>query len=245
MKIIGLSRIRNESEIIQDTLDHMSTFCDEVYIYDDTSTDDTVEICDKHPIVKGIIRGAVWDTNRERAEYQNRQAVLDLARRSSQLKSDDWFVYMDADERLEFDINYFKKCSNSIDGVKMTLFDFYITKDDVDKNYKEREWMGPEYRVILFMFKNGSAAGYSIPDQREVTLKGYPTVITTGYVKHYGKSISIQQWEDTCEYYSKNFPKYATKWRNRKGKAIHTKSDFGRTLIKWKDKNDLTKIIRI
>ena len=42
---LGLTRVRNESDIIQFTLDHMSTFCEKIIVYDDCSTDDTVAIC--------------------------------------------------------------------------------------------------------------------------------------------------------------------------------------------------------
>lgn len=245
MKIIGLTRIRNEADIIQDTLDHMATFCDEVYIYDDASTDNTVEICENHSIVKGIIKGDIWDVNRERAEYQNREAVLVLARNEGDLSPDDWFIYMDADERIEFEFTDLKTNPHKIDAIKFRLFDFYITEEDINLGYNERKWMGPEYRDILFMFKNKNAIGYWVPDQREVFLMPSTRVMTAGYVKHYGKSISVQQWEDTCEYYSKTFPKYAKKWEARKGKAIHTVSDFNRPLIEWSEKEDKNKIIKI
>lgn len=246
MKLIGLIRIRNEAEIINDTLNHMAEFCDEVYVYDDASTDNTVEICKAHSIVKGIVCGTSWDTNRERAEYENRQKVFLYARNNANLNGDDWFIYMDADERIDFDFSLFKKdLHNNVDGIVMRLFDFYITEEDKDKHYTERQWLGPEYRDILFMFKNKNAIGYQIPDQRECFLTPNSRIILSGYVKHYGKSISIQQWEDTCEYYATNFPKYADKWNNRRGKAIHDKSDFGRNLIKWNEKNNQKVIVAI
>lgn len=234
--------MRNESEIIIDTLNHMSQFCDEVYIYDDASEDNTVELCKSHSIIKEIIEGKNWDVNRERAEYQNRQNILQLARKNA--SPEDWFIYMDADERIEFDFSKLSKLDDDISGIKMKLFDFYITEEDVDKKYYEREWMGPEYRKILFLFKNKYVQGYHIPDQRECSLSG-GKIIIDGYVKHYGKSISVKQWEDTCEYYSKWFPKYSYKWEKRKGKAIHTKSDFNTELIKWEDKTNPNKIIPI
>tara|TARA_R110000803_G_scaffold136142_1_gene203114 strand:+ start:77 stop:799 length:723 start_codon:yes stop_codon:yes gene_type:complete len=231
MRIIGLTRVRNEGAIIKDTLDHMATFCDEVYVYDDCSTDNTEKICIDHKIVKGVWGGDYWDKDRERAEYKDRQKLLEFAREESNPAPDDWFIYMDADERVEFDINIL----SHTDAVRMRLFDFYITEEDINKHYTEREYIGPEYRDILFMFKNKNTSGYSVPDQREATLTSGTKVIYSGYVKHYGKSISIQQWEDTCEYYATNFPKYSEKWNNRRGKAVHTISDFGRPLIKWED----------
>lgn len=236
MKIIGLTRIRNESKIIQDTLDHMATFCKEVYVYDDASTDDTVAICKAHAVVKGIVESTEWDSDRENAEFQNRQAVLDLARQSSDIQDDDWFIYMDADERIDCNWKTFAKNHEKIDAVMMRLFDFYITEKDKDLNYNYRTMIGPEYRDILFMFKCSNSLGYSNRDQRECNLVPGSRKVIGGYVKHYGKSISIQQWEDTCEYYTTTFPKYSAKWNARRGKAVHTESDFGNPLITWDEK---------
>jgi glycosyltransferase involved in cell wall biosynthesis len=237
MKVIGLTRIRNESDIIQETLDHMSTFCDEVYVYDDCSTDNTVDICNKHDIVKHVVEGKSWDKDRENAEFENRQEVFLYAKRHADIKHDDWFIYMDADERIDLDWDLFKRYSNTVDAVMMKLYDYYITEEDKDKHYSERQWLGPEYRPILFLFKNNNAIGYHNRDQRECHLTPNSRVTMVGSVKHYGKSISIQQWEDTCEYYATTFPKYADKWNARRGKAIHTESDFGYPLIKWEERD--------
>ena len=243
MRIIGLTRVRNESEIILDTLEHMGEFCDVIYVYDDLSTDNTIELCESHPKVRKVIRGTNWDRDRARAEFQNRQTIFKYALEDYKPNNDDWFIYMDADERIEFDFNMLK--DPTIGGVKMKLFDFYITEEDKHLDYKNRKWMGPEYRIILFMFKVENSLGYFNLDQRECSLKPSTNVITSGYVRHYGKSISIKQWEDTCEYYSKFFPMYSEKWEKRKGKAIHTRSDFDRELIQWEDKKKKKKIVRI
>jgi hypothetical protein len=55
-------------------------------------------------------------------------------------------------------------------------------------------------------------------------------VETSLYCQHYGKSLSVEHWEETCEYYMRHFPfdTYGRKWRDRKGRAIHTQSDFMR-----------------
>lgn len=243
MKIIGLTRIRNESEIILDTLKHMKKFCDEIYVFDDSSTDNTIEICENSGLINGIFKNTKWDSNRAKAEFQNRQELLTFARKSSNIKPDDWFIYMDADERIDFDFKTLEIIDKNVSGIKMRLFDFYITEEDKNLKYTKRKWIGPEYRDILFLFKNKYASGYTIPDQRECSLKGGIKILK-GFVKHYGKSISIKQWEDTCEYYSKHFPRYSKKWETRKGKAIHNKSDFGRALIKWEDK-EKQKIFKI
>ena len=224
-----ITRIRNEEEIIGDFLSYYKDF--PVYIYDDVSTDNTVDICKSYPNVKGIIQATEWDTDRTRAEYTTRQAVLELALKDNP----EWILYVDADERVEFpDIDLDK-----YDGVRMKLFDFYITEGDKNKKYTEREYLGPEYRDILMMFRNVKGLRYELRDQREMILPNSSLVCDDGYVKHYGKAISIKEWESTCDYYVKYFPEfYKMKWEKRRGKAIHNKSDFGADLIKWEQRFD-------
>ena len=232
MKIFGLTRIRNESLIIKDTLDHLAGFCDAVFVYDDASEDGTFEICKNHKIVKDILRNNEWKEDRLVEEYSNRQDLLNLARLHA--STDDWFVYIDADERIDFDWSLLNKTKSN--AVRMKLFDFYITHEDVDKGYNERKWLGPEYRKIVIAFKNSPELIYKTLDQREVILPKKKKILDSGYVKHYGKAISIDVWEQTCDYYIEYFDKYADKWKARKGKAIHEKSDFSNDLIQWHEK---------
>lgn len=235
MKIIGLTRIRNESRIIKETLDHMATFCDMVFVYDDASTDNTVEICLQHHIVEAVIQSKKWDPNRKRAEWQNRRSVLKLGQKYA--TPNDWFVYMDADERIEFDFSTLKNLPITTIAIRMKLFDFYITPADVKLHYSIRKFCGSEYRNILMCFRNHPKLDYSSPDQREVHLRHKGEILQQGYVKHYGKGISVEQWEETCDYYARFFPKYSAKWNARKGKAVHTVSSFGRPLIQWHEKH--------
>jgi hypothetical protein len=55
------------------------------------------------------------------------------------------------------------------------------------------------------------------------------------HCQHYGKSLSVAHWEETCDYYIRHFPfeTYGKKWTERKGQAIHTQSDFNRPLYAW------------
>jgi len=242
LKLVGITKIRNEELIIQDTLDHFAEFCDGIYVYDDCSTDRTVEICKNHKAVKSILEGESWDTNRIWAETKNRLKIL----RHCQLTEftdffPHWIIFFDADERIEFDFRFFdftRRVCKEFDAVRMRLFDFYITAQDVDKPYHKRRWMGPEYREIIMMFKHSPHLNFNLPDQREVTLKPNAKILNAGYVKHYGKAISVEEWEKTCDYYMTFWPEpYRSKWKSRKGKAIHTKSDFGRNLITWDEKD--------
>jgi glycosyltransferase involved in cell wall biosynthesis len=235
MKIFGLTKIRNEEAIIKDTLDNWGQICDEIYVVDDASTDRTVEICQVHPKVKKVQVVSEWDTDRERAEWVNRQLALTMAQEKA--TPEDWFCYFDADEQLyDFtDWDLFKK----YELISCQLFDIYITPKDVDKSYQQRKWMGPEFRVIPFFFKNSPYLRYWMPDQRVITYDPAVKSVRHGFVKHYSKGISIEQYEATCRYYIDYWPKYSEKWKNRVGKAVKTDmlSDFGNKLIKWKDRD--------
>lgn len=229
MKIAGIARVKNEQEIIRGTLDYFSKWVDAIYIFDDVSTDHTVDICKNHSLVRAIIQNRKWDSNRLRAEYQTRQSILELARRDNPK----FILQFDADERIDWDFRGYE----DYEGVKMKLFDFYITKEDIKKPYYERVWLGPEFRQITMLYKNRPEYNYTNPDQREMLVQ--EPILRTGFVKHYGKAISIKEWEKTCDYYYRYFPEpYKTKWLKRKGKAIHTKSDFGNNLIRWEEKEE-------
>jgi glycosyltransferase involved in cell wall biosynthesis len=231
-KIIGIIRVRNEEDIIKNTLDHVSNFVEGVYVYDDCSTDDTVAICKNHPIVKKVIEGKVWFDNpegRNIAEGALRQRVYVEA----MTEKPEWIYYFDADEYADLEGIDFKA-----DAYKLRLLDYYITEEDKDKNYLERKYCGPEYRDILMLFRPHPEVYFY---QREPSIPKDYKIENAGWVKHYGKAISIEEWEKTCDYYIKYrggefLPKFTEKWKKRKGKAIHTVSDFGANLIQWNER---------
>ena len=234
-KIFGLIRIRNEESIITDSLNHLSEFCTGgIFVYDDCSNDQTVDLAKSHRSVIKVIEGKYWDTNREQAEFKNRAVLLQEAKKMA--TPNDWFVYIDADERVDFNWLILQQLPDDVLAVRMKLFDFYITESDKDLTYHHRKWMGPEYREIIIAFRNLPSLAYKHFDQREIDLGINGNILNQGYVKHYGKALSIELWERKCDYYAVNFPKYSEKWRKRKGKAVHEKSDFNFDLILWEER---------
>ncbi len=239
-KIIGLMKMRNEQAILKDTLDNWATVCTGgIYIVDDVSSDRSVEIARAHPAVKDVIELEYWDADREKAEWFNRQLALTRAKQDVG-EEDCWFVYFDADEHLYNFEQYELFNDPAISAIACRLYDFYITPEDRDESYKKREYVGPEYRTIVFFFRNSPHLRYHLPDQRIVTLPpGIGNIPIHGDIKHYGKGFSVEQWEATCDYYIRFWPKYADKWRKRKGLAVKEDmlSDFGNRLVKWKDRD--------
>jgi len=225
--IAGITRVRNCEGYIVDTLKHFAQFCDQIYLYDDCSTDNTPTLAYEFGAI--VIRGKEWGKDRQVEEYKTRQTILNVARQDDP----DWILYFDADERIDWDWKGYEE----YDAVRMKLYDFYITSADKSKTYKDRQFIGPEYRRITMLYRNNPEYGYFYADQREASTPN-ARVLDAGSVKHYGKAISVEDFERKCEYYATHFPEpYRSKWANRKGKAIHTHSDFGRELCTWKDRD--------
>lgn len=226
--LVGITRVRNESLIIEDTLRHMGARVDHIVLFDDASEDNTVEIASSFNNIT-IIQGTEHRQSRDEEETRHRRMCLNKAKSIGA----DWVYCFDADERLEGDFPPMDAASPA--GYRFKLFDGYMTKE-CRHEYQggklellPRMW-GPERRDILMLFRADKAQFIGL-DQREPVVMG-AVETTQVFVRHYGKCISIDQWEDTCEYYSR-WPKYAEKWNARRGKAIHTESDFGAPLYTW------------
>lgn len=236
MVIRGLMKCRNEEGIIKETLDHWASICTGgIYITDDASDDKTVEICKAHPAVKDVLETEFWDPDREKMEWVLRQRALERAQKDAD--PDDWFVYFDADERIYFN-NWDLLFNSKVGAVACRLYDIYITpEDEKEEDHNLRKWVGPEYRTIVFFFRNSPYLSYDKPDQRVVNLEPGIYAVESGIIKHFGKGLSVKHWDDTCDYYIDFWPKYAAKWVERKGKAVKKdmKSDFGNDLIKFND----------
>jgi glycosyltransferase involved in cell wall biosynthesis len=239
--LVAMTRVRNEALILPDTLDYLGNQVDAIVAYDDASTDDTVEILRKHPKVALIVANQSWEPDvaaRKQAEGRHRGLLLDIAR--AQLPHD-WMLCFDPDERVTGNLRDFVTSAGTCDAVRVQLFDAYMTPDDHAPYRSDlellhfRRFYGPEQRDILMLWRNRPEIGFAEGHGR--TPGGMSQVKTDLYCQHYGKSLSIEHWEETCDYYIRHFPfeTYGKKWTERKGRAIHTESDFNRPLYPWGD----------
>ena len=241
--LIGITRVRNEALILRDTLNFVGRQVDAIIAYDDASTDRTLELLRGHPKVAFILANGVWESDvaaRRTAEHRHRQLLLQCARERLQF---DWMFCFDADERVTGDLRGFVSGPHArvCDGVSIRLFDAYMTPDDCAPYQPEQELLGfrrfygPERRDILMLWRNRPEVFFAQGHEREPG--GIERLRTDLYCQHYGKSLSVEHWEETCDYYIKHFPfdTYGRKWLARKGQAIHTQSDFMRPLYEWGD----------
>ena len=208
--------------ILEDTLTHFSKYCDHIFIYDDCSTDNSVEIMKSFDNVT-VIQGLEWLPNPWETQSIYRGLVLEKA------KGFDMCLCFDADERLVGDLPTEKG------GYTFDLYDGYMVKGSKPYTYGKlselpRMW-GIECREIMFYF-DPKKAKYDGKGQREPSYSG-KRLKSDVKVKHYGKCLSVEHWEETCNFYSEYFPQWREKWEGRKGKAIHTVSDFDTKLVKW------------
>jgi hypothetical protein len=241
--LVGTTRLRNESLILRDTLDYVGGHVAAIVAYDDASTDRTLEILRSHPKVALIVANGTWEQDikaRRIAEGRHRGLLLQMARARLQF---DWMFCFDADERVSGDLRGFVGGlrGEDCDGVRVRLFDAYMTPDDQAPYRPDRElldfrrFFGPEQRDILMLWRNRPEVVFAEQHAREPG--GLERVRTDLYCQHYGKSLSVEHWEETCDYYIRHFPydTYGRKWSERKGQAIHTRSDFVRPLYEWGD----------
>ena len=131
------------------------------------------------------------------------------------------------DERVTGDLRGFMEATHSsdCDGVRVQLFDAYMTPGDHAPYQAGRElldfrrFFGPERRDILMLWRNRPEVTFAQHHKREPG--GIERVATDLHCQHYGKALSVEHWEETCDYYMRHFPfdTYGRKWRDRKGRA--------------------------
>src|SRR4030042_919630 len=171
MKIKGLTKVRNEEKIIKDTLDHWGKICTGGIYVYDDVSKDRTPEICEAHPCVNQVIRGE-EWDLDRERAEYMTRQCVLERGKIFAEKDDWFCYV------------------------------YITPEDVLlADFRERKFVGPEFRTIPFFFRNSPYLGYDKPDQRIVNLEPGIKIIISGIVKHYGKGISIEHWEETCDYY--------------------------------------------
>lgn len=99
MNVLGLSFVRNAAMQLPGMLDSMASYCDQIYVVDDRSTDGTAEILRAHTAVTNVF--TVDPSLPDAPWYLPECALLDLLYRMADLCQPDWIVLLSADERIE------------------------------------------------------------------------------------------------------------------------------------------------
>jgi hypothetical protein len=103
VRVLGLCRVHNGGRTIARTLDSMAAFCDDIYVIDDRSTDDTAAILAGHPVVTNVVTAhpELPDTPWLIPEGSG----LELLYRMADFCRPDWVVMIDADQTIEADVD--------------------------------------------------------------------------------------------------------------------------------------------
>lgn len=239
-KITLISRLRNEELLLPDFLNHLDPFINEAFFFDDCSQDSSYEILRAYPKTKFIIRNNFHSRDQQFIQTTQRHLLLELVKKNT---SNDFLLLAEPDEHIEFNFDKLEEYDKQgVNGIFFKLFDAYLTPKDKapykkrQKLWNFRKYFGPEMREIGFLFRKDKAKyDLTMPGQRQPNIIG--KTIVDGYVQHYGKAMSVKDWEEKCDYYIHSMPMLSKKWQDRKGKAIKKdyKSDFGRKLLMWDD----------
>ena len=129
----------------------------------------------------------------------------------------------DADERVTGDLRGFMQETHSsdCDGVRVELFDAYMTPDDQAPYRAGRElldfrrYFGPERRDILMLWRNRPEVSFAQHLARACwhRTRGDRPALPTLWQGAFGRTLGR-----TCDYYIRHFPfdTYGRKWRDRR-----------------------------
>jgi glycosyltransferase involved in cell wall biosynthesis len=130
MKLVAILRIKNEIEIIDESLASLSQLADEIIIVDNGSTDGTELAYAKYPKVVSVLKTEGFNEGRDK--------IMLLA--EAKKRKPDWIMFLDADEIFEknftravvekymhssYDMIEFRLCHFWLDKVHCRLFDRY------------------------------------------------------------------------------------------------------------------------
>ncbi|MFT5278298.1 MAG: glycosyltransferase involved in cell wall biosynthesis [Glaciecola sp.] len=135
MKLNAICIIKNEVDIIADTLDYALAFCDTIYIFDNASTDGSWEIiCAKAAQDPRIVIAAHTD---EIYRNQFRNRVYNMS--NHKFSADDWWYILDADEMLVEDPRpmLVKAMQRNKNQMRVWQAQFYFTDNDLAVYDKE------------------------------------------------------------------------------------------------------------
>ena len=136
MKITGVIITKNEEEMLEDALKSLS-FCDEILVVDNNSTDGTLGIAEKYKAK--IVKSKTADFS-------------ELRNLGKENASNEYILYIDADERVDDELRksilFEIKSNSSYSAYKINRKNFYLGKNEwpkiekLERLFKKEKLMG-------------------------------------------------------------------------------------------------------
>ncbi|BBX73755.1 peptidoglycan DD-metalloendopeptidase family protein [Mycobacterium shinjukuense] len=130
MRILGLFRVQNGADVLPRVLDSLSGWCDDIYVIEDRSTDNTAQILAQHPAVTNVVhaRSDLPAT----AWLIPEPPGLELMYRMADFCRPDWIVMIDSDQVVEADVDIRDVLAGTPDDVAALMCPMIPTWDDPD-----------------------------------------------------------------------------------------------------------------
>lgn len=188
LQIFGVCFVKNEDDIIADSVTHAAQFCDKVFIVDNASTDRTWDI------VKGLDLENVIPVCSKDFVFRDHLRLRFMETKKEELGLDNWWYMFDADEFLiqdPFDAIAVAE-EEGADCIGVEIINFLLTKDEASEgkeNGRHESWRDRKHYVLyasgtIKLFKNTRYIDYgicaSIPlgltkeCSRRIVMKHYP-----------------------------------------------------------------------
>lgn len=146
-KVFGVCFVKNEEDIIADSVAYAAQFCDKIFVVDNASTDGTwdivkgldlknvVPVCSREFVFRDYLRLRFMDTKKEELGFNN------------------WWYIFDADEfLLEEPFEVIARAENEgADCIAIEMVNFYLTKDEVrnlQESGREETWRDRKYYIL-------------------------------------------------------------------------------------------------
>lgn len=135
MKLNAICIIKNEADIILETIEHALVFCDKIYVFDNGSTDGSYEKLCKKAAEDNRVEIAFHSDETYRNQFRNR-----VFNKYHHLYSDDdWWYILDADELFNEDPRPWLKKADKKGKNQMRVWQaqFYFTDADLENYMSE------------------------------------------------------------------------------------------------------------
>ena len=187
-KLFSVCFVKNEDDIIAESVTHAARFCDKVFVIDNASTDRTWDI------VNGLDLDNLLPVCSKEFVFRDYLRLRFMETRKEELGVDNWWYMFDADEFLleEPAAAIAQAEAEGADCIAVGVINFLLTKDEVQrpqsegkgKTWRDRRWYVLYESGPVKLFKNTRYVDYGICDNipfgllkeysRRLPLKHYP-----------------------------------------------------------------------